>query len=331
MSAAAVFLLFALAARSTLGLLVALLSLTLAVLWLDRHRAPALVWNALTAGGLLVWTGIEVFYLEDFLQGGDWYRMNTVFKFGLQSWILLGLGCAGLVYLLVERSRQRALRATGATLVAFLLVASLVYPVYGSMTRLRLRFPEPPPGLTLDGEAFMKTAWLENASRERLEYRYDYEAVKWMRDHIERPETFAEASIGPYRGHGSRISMFTGLPAVLGWDNHEGQQRYPEEVRERHQDLRQLYDSASSRTALEAISKYGIRFVYVGTVERFHEFSAPASGAGPIPYASAEGLAKFDQLVGPVLRVAYQNPGVRIYEVKPSWQWDPEALEALGG
>ncbi len=115
--------------------------------------------------------------------------------------------------------------------------------------------------------------------------------------------------------------MFTGLPALVGWDNHEAQQRYPEQVAERHRDVRELYDSADPQRALELISRYGVRYIYVGPVERLHEFPALEEGGTPQRYASSEGLRKFDGMVGTTLRVAYRNQGVTLYEVLPSWQW----------
>ena len=39
--------------------------------------------------------GIEIFFLRDWLQGGSSYRMNTLFKFGIQVWIILGAGLSG--------------------------------------------------------------------------------------------------------------------------------------------------------------------------------------------------------------------------------------------
>ena len=43
---------------------------------------------------LLVAMGVEIFFLRDWLQGGGAYRMNTIFKFHIQVWIMLGLASA---------------------------------------------------------------------------------------------------------------------------------------------------------------------------------------------------------------------------------------------
>ncbi len=146
-----------------------------------------------------------------------------------------------------------------------------------------------------------------------------------MRESVATPETIVEASIGPYRGNGGRISMFTGLPTLVGWDSHESQQRYPEPVSERNTQVRVLYNSPDPLDALRVISRYGVRYIYVGPVERQHEF---AFNGQPEPYASREGVAKFEAMVGETLDVAYRNAGVTIYKVRPSTQWPASALSA---
>ncbi|MDQ3856233.1 MAG: hypothetical protein M3281_07565, partial [Chloroflexota bacterium] len=159
------------------------------------------------------------------------------------------------------------------------------------------------------------------------QYRYDYDAILWLRQNVRTPETIVEAGIGPYRGNGGRISMFTGLPAVVGWDNHEAQQRYPDPVHERNDAVRVLYDTSDPRAALEIISRYGIRYIYVGPVERLHELESEGQVE---PYASRAGLAKFERMAGSTLDVVYRNSGVTIYRVRPSWRWPAAALDTRG-
>ncbi len=312
-----------------LVLLLSLLSWLLLAAWHDRRSAPALVWTGLAAGGTLIWAGIEVLYLKDFLEGSDWYRQNTIFKFGLQSWLLLALGCAGLLYLSLSGARSRLARLGPMAIVTVLVAASLVYPVYGTAARVRYRFPEPPTGATLDGEAYMRTATLQNESGRVERYGDDYEAILWMRENIREPATIVEAGIGPYRGNGGRISAFTGLPAVVGWDNHESQQRYPEPVARRNADVRDLYNSPSPRRALEVVLRYDVRYIYVGPVERLHEFG---DASNVEPYGSRRGLAKFDRMAREgVLDVAYSNRGVTVYEVPPTWRWSADRLVHFAG
>ena len=75
-------------------LLVLLIGLGL-VLALDlRQSAAKLLSYAMLLLGLAVALGVEIIYVRDFLDNSPWERMNTVFKFYYQVWILLALGAA---------------------------------------------------------------------------------------------------------------------------------------------------------------------------------------------------------------------------------------------
>ncbi|MBN2055559.1 hypothetical protein JW905_11585, partial [bacterium] len=61
--------------------------------------------------------GDEIVYLADFLAGGDWCRMNSVFKFHFQAVVLLSLGISiGLCYLKVRIARLLGLVTSGRRL-----------------------------------------------------------------------------------------------------------------------------------------------------------------------------------------------------------------------
>jgi YYY domain-containing protein len=58
----------------------------------------------LVTGAMLIGAVMELVFLIDGLEGGDWYRMNTVFKFYNQVWIMGGIGAAGLVVLMAREA-----------------------------------------------------------------------------------------------------------------------------------------------------------------------------------------------------------------------------------
>jgi YYY domain-containing protein len=332
-----------------LGVKWLLLVLIATGIWLvlsPRHGPLKLMTYLLVLLGLAVALAVEIVYVRDFLDNSDWERMNTVFKFYYQVWLLLALGGALIFAQLAPRvlavlnpiaergERERSgiaqdnggggaaawatapgvggiLRGAWVVALLVLLAGSSVFLVEG--TRARVQDPQvwaavqPPPGgvqpqgLSLDGMAYVR-GW----------YPGDYAAINWMNAHIAGDPTIVEASNGPYAWYG-RVSIYTGLPSVLGWGSHEAQQRYPDEVYVRQGDVQTFYSTTDPVTARDFLQRYGVRYVYLGQLERTcfatdqqNECMAMPSGA----------LAKFDVLKNTgVLRVVYDREGVTIYQV----------------
>jgi uncharacterized membrane protein len=135
----------------------------------------------------------------------------------------------------------------------------------------------------------------------------DYEALRWIQRNIEGSPVVAEAhSSNPYRSIANRVTMYTGLPAIVGWDWHQRQQRavVPGSlVTNRIQDVGSLYNTPDIAQAQEILNKYGVSYVYVGELER--------------SYYRPEGIAKFEQMArSGLLEIVYQDEAVTIYQVK---------------
>jgi uncharacterized membrane protein len=111
-----------------------------------------------------------------------------------------------------------------------------------------------------------------------------------------------EASIPPYRW-GSRVSVYTGLPTVLGWESHQRQQRAAlpgGPVRRRLDAVRRIYTASDPESVLGLLRRYEVRYVYVGPLERL--------------YYGGPGLDKFESARA-YFEPVFENPGVRIYRV----------------
>jgi len=250
--------------------------------------------------GLGILLGCEVVYLRDFLQGGDYRRMNTIFKFYIQAWVLLSVAGAAALPQLWRHLRWRRLWQ-GAFLTLFL--ASSIYTVFGTQARVRDRFPgaRPPLG-TLDGLAFMtvgRYTWPDGSNP--IELRYDYEAIQWFLANVEGTPVVAEAALPYYREGGLRVASYTGLPTLVG--AHQNEQRYGWMVAQREAEARSLYESTDLQETKALIEELDIRYIYVGQLER--------------TVYPAQSLAKFDALLEEgYLELAYENPRVRVYKVK---------------
>jgi YYY domain-containing protein len=251
---------------------------------------------------------VEIIVLD-----GDIGRMNTVFKFYIQVWVLLSVASAvGLVWSWPIINTQANLRIVWAFSLAVLVGLAALYPILATKAKWDSRMSARAP-TTLDGMAFMETTTYADRAydgRPRIiTLANDYNAIRWMQRNIQGSPVIAEAhSDNPYRSIGNRVSMYTGLPAIVGWDWHQRQQRavLPATfIRDRIDDVERLYTTLDVVEALAILERYDVGYVYVGELEN--------------AYYPPEGLAKFDRMVGlGLLDEVYDSGTVRIFEVTTS-------------
>lgn len=294
--------------------------------------------------------GTQIFYVKDWLAESANFRMNTIFKFYNQAWLLYGVIAA---YALLHLARSLADSARGAdsreqvpqtvprlalaptgqglmteaqfaafpapvgragegaagsprsTLAALpwrapwwtaglvvLAAGSLIYLLSGTVDRETYRqtwLPEHSVPFTLDGSAFMRVAYPQDAA-----------GIDWLNAHITGVPVIAEAAGADYDWR-SRVSMFTGLPAIVN-GIHEPEQRYGDQVDARETDENTLFSTTDTDQAWTIIHRYGVRYIFVGFSER--------------QSYSVAGLDKFRRMVGQGLEVAFHRPGVTIYRVE---------------
>ncbi|MBA2453624.1 MAG: hypothetical protein H0V47_10665, partial [Chloroflexia bacterium] len=237
-----------------------------------RHPQTFVPW-ALIAIACVTIAAVELLYVADDLRNSPWERMNSVFKFYLQAWMLFGIGAAVLLGRVIRgassTSRSRSARFLTMGILGFALIAGIIYPVFGTPARLSQDMESSPLSLTLDGYSWMEGGSIQNATGDTISFGGDLAAIEWLNMNTSGTPVLLEAAIGPYRGNGSRISSATGLPAVLGWDRHQSQQRYEQGISHRMQDVEAIYNSTDPDAKLEALRRYDVRYVIVGDVERY--------------------------------------------------------------
>ena len=181
-------------------------------------------------------------------------RMNTVFKFYYQAWMLWSLAASFGVAVLLKNLRGVAEWAFRVFIVLLLLVG-LTYPVMAYATKTNNL--DLPNGFTLDD--------FERVKRENPDEAAAIQFLMGADDGV-----IVEASIpgASYTGY-ARISTYTGLPTVLGWPMHESQRRGTYEPQgTRQDDIATLYTTTDWDTAQQIIQKYNIRYIVIGGLER---------------------------------------------------------------
>ena len=103
----------------------------------------------------------------------------------------------------------------------------------------------------------------------------DYAAIKWFQTQVTGQPVILEAFGSSYTDE-CRISAFTGLPTVMGWETHEWLWRtskanpsaYGTVVLPRQDDIRTLYTTADQAVRRSLVDKYQIEYIVIGKIER---------------------------------------------------------------
>ena len=232
--------------------------------------------NALIALALAISFGVELVVLD-----GDIGRQNTVFKFYLQVWFLLSIvGGVGLAWMLRSARRWHPLlRTLWQGGLAVLLTIAALYPVMATRARALDRFNKDATPLTLDGMEYMKYA-IHGESGLYFRLQGDYDMIRWLQENVEGTPVVMEAHLYPSEYHwGGRISIYTGLPTILGWRFHQMQQHSLPDmnllVQTRENNAAAFYSLGGEegiRAVLRLIEYYDIEYIVYGALERaFYE------------------------------------------------------------
>ena len=179
----------------------------------------------------LLLLGAEFFYIKDVFAD----RMNTVFKFYYQAWILLTIAAGFALYYLVRPwftgNRSFGLRHVWAGCALLVLAGGLAYSVGATLARTE-NFGLP---RTLDGLAF--------ASGQD-----EYAAAQWLAENAKPTDVIAETvgnqDTGWEWGTTGDIASWTGLSTVFAWPGHEVQWRGGDKLTAgRLEDVDALYET----------------------------------------------------------------------------------------
>lgn len=228
----------------------------------------------------------ELVYVVD-IYGGSYARANTMFKFAYQAHILIGLALPLSVwrfFVLVSHlpkpttilSKFRLATLTIAGALSFcLLVAPSCYPFIATSQWL--------PKQTLDayrtqhGTYWMTSKDSDSIQKEGLDksMKYDYALTEWINQNLPGQPTVLEAAGKSYTD-ANRISAYTGVLNVLGWETHEWLWRssaeqpdaYGQIVRPRQEAISQIYQAKDRAELRRLLQQYKVDYIVIANIER---------------------------------------------------------------
>ncbi len=219
---------------------------------------------------LLILTGAllslfcDTIYVSDAF-GYPYERFNTVMKVYLQIWVLWGVSASFVIFKVTGNANKKlkgnikAKSIIWRIFAVLIIMISLVHPVAmtASWSSGNFGFWESYSRQTLDGSAYLIEKNFE-----------DYKAINWINHNIKNQPNMIEAPGKSYT-YSSRISTFTGLPALIGWESHEviWGRDYPE-ISQRISDTNTIYNTAELEIAIKLLDKYHIEYIYIGSVEK---------------------------------------------------------------
>ena len=164
----------------------------------------------LCAGVVALWAPFA-FYIRGAFGDGPLRHQDTVFKFGLQAWILLGVGISAEL-----GARWRALKTVPRGVVTLILLALSPLIMLAPATVIWARAVE--PSREVRAPALNAMRFLPAADRE---------AIMWLQANGRAGEAVMEAVkfdngalTGDYDAPWGRVGAFSGLSSTLGWPQH---------------------------------------------------------------------------------------------------------------
>lgn len=296
------------------AVVIALLMLGIGIAWI---AVPLGVWATLllfrpgmsdakravlfmTGSALALTLMVELIVLE-----GDLGRMNTVFKFYLQAWVLFAISAAAALnwlWSIVNEKWAFSWRTAWQTAFSLLAASALLFPLMAGFDKITDRMSNLAPH-TLDGMAYMPYSTYSEKDVD-MKLGEDYQAIRWMQDNVKGSPVIVEANVSEYRW-GTRYTIYTGLPGVVGWNWHQRQQRgvvSADWVTQRVDAVGEFYNNLDRQSVVDFLRRYQVKYIVVGQLERLIY-------AGP-------GLQKFELWQGDLWEPVYQQGVTTIYEVK---------------
>jgi YYY domain-containing protein len=223
----------------------------------------------LVALGTALTLAPEFVYLRDNFGS----RMNTVFKFYYQAWLIWGVAAAYAAYSVLSDIRLRApsplVRAAYAATLGVVLLFGMPFIFMAAYHRAAVEtgreagFAGAP---TLDGaQSYMSIGGLTGD---------DMAALACLSARVRGADALVVQAVGgSYQGMYGTVGTLTGIPVMFNWYGHQGQWRgdaLASLVGGRLSEIDIIYTDPTWNSTRAILQQYGVDYIVVGTAERRH-------------------------------------------------------------
>jgi uncharacterized membrane protein len=204
-----------------------------------------------------------VFYIRGYMGDGGFRHMDTVFKFGLQAWLLLGLAIGVRATTEIKLWYAGASRPRRALAQGLAVLGAAILALAPAGVVLARGFTYATPGLSLNAMRYLPPS--------------EQDAIIWLRNHATLGQSILEnvpvspdgQPEGDYDPSVGAVSAFSGVPTYLGWPQHAmywGANWAQLQVRSSQ--LAAAYGWPAGKTTAQAVALTGADYIFVGYNER---------------------------------------------------------------
>ncbi len=217
----------------------------------NKKLYQALFFIALLLTALFLLILPELIFFKDIYPNHP--RANTMFKFTFQAFIIMSLLVSvGFGLFLQNKTLQKLIKYPVLILFLAVMLGFLSYPFLGYPSYY---------GQFKENKGWNGLSWMQKS------YPGDYEAILWLRQ-LNDKAVILEA-VGESYSKKARVSVFTGMPTVLGWRVHEWLWRGGFAIPgQRTTEVKTMFEQPRSAEAQLLFEKYQVKYVFVGSQEK---------------------------------------------------------------
>tara|TARA_B100000401_G_scaffold430809_1_gene366047 strand:+ start:247 stop:1104 length:858 start_codon:yes stop_codon:yes gene_type:complete len=190
----------------------------------------------------------ELFYVKDIFNN----RMNTIFKFHYQVWIVFSITSGITLKFLLQHNYKKITKIIFSFTIIILLTSNIYFVTTSYLTKIK-ESSNANPNIS-------STNHLENDTNK-------YKLIRYLKHNSNHNDVLIETKGQSYTND-SQISSESRIPTILGWVGHQLQWRSNhDEIFDREMDIDTFYMSNDSKEIINIINKYSITMIIIGPNE----------------------------------------------------------------